>query len=95
MPIRFPWNWGQWTMIWQITIGSEWQGNNNFAVGVKRLKMASQNQLMATDKCKGLKIAQTVKTGDHWGEAFIEDRVFKLHGKVQCPEEEKGKDIFN
>lgn len=57
--------------------------------------MASQNQLMATDKCKGLKIAQTVKTGDHWGEAFREDRVFKLHGKVQCPEEEKGKDIIN
>lgn len=49
----------------QITIGSEWQGNHNFAVGVKRLKMASQKQLMETDKCKGLKIAQIVWTSDH------------------------------
>lgn len=79
----------------QITIGSEWQENHNFAVGVKRLKMASQKQLMETDKGKGLKIAQIVWTSDHWGEAFREDRVFKIHGKVQCPEEEKGKDIIN
>lgn len=49
----------------QITIGSEWQENHNFAVGVKRLKMASQKQLMETDKCKGLKIAQIVWTSDH------------------------------
>ena len=60
----------------QITIGSEWQGNHNFAVGVKRLKMASQNQLMATDKCKGLKMAQIGWTSDHRWEAFREDRVF-------------------
>jgi len=65
MSIRFPWDWGQRTMERQITIGSEWQGNHNFAVGVKRLKMASQNQLMATDKCKGLKIAQIGWTSDH------------------------------
>lgn len=79
----------------QITVGSEWQGNHSFAVGVKRLKMASQKQLMETDKCKGLKIAQIVWISDHWGKAFREDRVFKIHGKVQCPEEEKGKDIIN
>lgn len=28
-------------------------------------------------------------------EAFREDGVFRLYGKVQCPEEEKGKDIIN